>query len=191
MESYEFDRYPYVDASWSASPGVSGIRGASPIGSLIHCTDGANSEAWLRGDSATAGRPASTNYLIARSGAATKLCPDYRYPYHAGASRCYLNGKWEYGDQVSELLVGYELECLWTEVPTYEQVDSLAALIVASAVQYGWRWPFILYGHNGVAIPAGRRSDPWLFDWGMLMGRLYVRAHASGIGGVALVQATF
>jgi hypothetical protein len=88
---------------------------------------------------------------------------------------------------VSELLLGYELECLWAEQPSYEQIDSLAEQVVLDAAQYAWRWPFILFGHYGVAIPAGRRSDPWLFDWGGFMGRLYVRAHAAGIGGLALL----
>lgn len=89
---------------------------------------------------------------------------------------------------MSELLLGYELEATWAQDVTYEQYDSLAEQIVLDALHYGWRWPFILIGHYGVAIPAGRRSDPWLFDWGSLMGRLYVRAAAASVGGLALVQ---
>lgn len=181
-------RYPYIDISGRASPLVSGIRRASPIGALIHSTDGTNSEAWLTGGSAATGKPASANYLIGRNGERSKICKDGRYPYHAGQSRCIIGGKWVYDNKVSELLLGYELECLWAESPTYEQIDSLAEQIVANALQYGWRWPFVMFGHYGVAVPAGRRSDSWLFDWGSLMGRLYVRAAAAGIGGLALLQ---
>lgn len=191
MKADDIYRYPYIDVSGRASLSVSSVRRTGPLGALIHSTDGVNSQAWLAGGSAAKGRPASANYLIGKHGERSKLCKDSRYPYHAGSSRCYLAGAWRYDNAVSELLLGYELECLWAEAPTYEQYDSLAEQIVADALHYGWRWPFILFGHYGVAIPAGRRSDPWLFDWGSLVGRLYVRAYAAGIGGLALMQQTF
>lgn len=191
MGTNDFHRYSYNDISRRASTRVSGIRRLSPVGALIHCTDGANSEAWLIGGSAERGKPASANYLIGRSGSRLKLCADDRYPYHAGEARAIIGGKWYYDDQISQLLLGYELEARWSEAVTYEQYDSLAEQIIIDAVRYLWRWPFILQGHYGVAIPAGRRSDPWLFDWGSLMGRLYVRAHAAGIGGLALMQQVF
>jgi N-acetyl-anhydromuramyl-L-alanine amidase AmpD len=187
----ELHRYPYSDISRRASLSVSHIRRASPIGALIHSTDGVNSADWLVGGSAVAGKPASANYLIGRKGQRTKLCADERFPYHAGNSRWYYNGVWRADDEVSELLLGYELECSWAESIIYEQYDSLAEQVIVDALRYGWRWPFVILGHYGVAIPAGRRSDPWLFDWGGFMGRLYVRAVAAGIGGLALVQASF
>lgn len=85
---------------------------------------------------------------------------------------------------MSQLLQGVELECLDTETPTYAQIDSLAQLVVYLAGQYGWRWPFLIYGHYAVARPLGRRSDPVNFDWGGLMGRLYVRSLDAGIAGL-------
>lgn len=184
METNDLKRYPIADVSWRASTSVSSVRRLSPIGALIHSSDGASSAPWLLGGSTLAGKPASANHLIGRAGERTKICPDSRYPYHAGHSRAQLVGKWRYDDEISQLLVGYELECTWAEQPTFEQVDSLAEQIVADAVQYAWRWPFIILGHYGVALPAGRRSDPWLFDWGGLMGRLYVRSLAASIGGL-------
>lgn len=89
-----------------------------------------------------------------------------------------------HGNEVSELLVGIELECLDSQLPTYAQYDSLADLIIYLAGLYDWRWPFILYGHYAVARPLGRRSDPVNFDWGELMGRLYLRAKLAGVAGL-------
>jgi hypothetical protein len=68
--------------------------------------------------------------------------------------------------------------------PTFEQLDSLAELIVERAGHYGWRWPFIILGHYAVARPHGRRSDPVNFDWGWFAGRLYVRAYAGQVPGL-------
>lgn len=83
------------------------------------------------------------------------------------------------------MLFGIELECAWSEQPTFEQIDSCAEEIVFRARQYQWRWPFVIEGHYGVALPQGRRSDPWLLDWGSFMGRLFVRSQAGLIPGLA------
>lgn len=85
---------------------------------------------------------------------------------------------------MSQKLLGIELECLDTQQTTFEQYDSLAELIVERANHYGWRWPFIILGHYAVARPLGRRSDPVNYDWGWLMGRLYVRARLANIPGM-------
>jgi hypothetical protein len=100
-----------------------------------------------------------------------------------GKSEVWLD-RWYRGDAASEILVGWELECLDTQAPTWQQIDSLAEGIVALTPAYGWRWPFVLFGHGGEAIPVGRRSDPRHLDWGALMGRLYVRSLAAGVPGM-------
>lgn len=98
----------------------------------------------------------------------------------ATALKPFLSGS----NNANEALLGIELEYRSLEAPTFEQVDSLAEQLVNYALQWAWRWPYVLYGHYGIAVPIGRRSDPFLLDWGSLMGRLYERSRAAGIGGL-------
>jgi len=176
--------YPTLDLSINCDARVTDTRRAAPAGALIHTTSGLSSAAWLLGESADRGTPASCGELIRRNGAVVIICPENRYPYHAGRSRARIDGREYTGDQVSEILFGWEIECLDIEIPTYEQVDSLAQRICVRARQYQWRWPFVILGHYSVAIPVGRRSDPRGLDWGGFMGRLYVHARAQDIPGL-------
>jgi len=179
-----FQSYPITDSSGLASLSVSNPRRRNPAGALIHTTAGISSFAWLTGDSSTAGTPASSNELIGRGGEVAIICEDSRYPFHAGQSLVTINGRTYAGNAVSEILMGWELECLDTQAPTFQQIDSLADRICQRALQYAWRWPFVIYGHYGVAVPPGRKHDPISLDWGGFMGRLYVRARAMGIPGL-------
>jgi N-acetyl-anhydromuramyl-L-alanine amidase AmpD len=176
--------YLVVDYSPTCDDRVTHSRRANPTGALIHSTGGVNSRDWLLSGSAASGTPASANELIGRSGEVSIICPTNRYPYHAGKSRAFIGGKWLAGDQVSETFYGWEIEQQWAELPTYQQIDSLAQRIVEIGIQYAWRWPYIILGHYGVATPIGRKTDPWLFDWGSLMGRLYVTARAHYVPGL-------
>jgi len=175
--------YPSVDYRSNGIYAVTGAGRGSPIGTLVHTTDGVNSLSWLTGGSAKAGRPASCDTLIARDGSRTYICPPGRYPYHAGTAEIYLDRRYS-GNEVSKLLFAPELEARANETVTYAQIDSLAEAIVKEAAKWGWRFPFIIFGHGGEATPPGRRSDPRHFDWGSLMGRLYVRTLAAGIEGL-------
>lgn len=175
--------YERSDVHFDTSIHVCHDRLNSPRGCLIHTTSGTNSRGWLQGESAKAGRPAGADALIDRSGHQFLLTPPYKFAYHAGASRIVLDKPYE-GDALSEILLGIELECLDTERPTFEQYDSLADLICYYALMWGWSWPYIYYGHYGVAQPLGRRSDPVHFDWAALMGRLYVRTKQACIPGL-------
>lgn len=163
---------------------VSDSRRVSPVGTCVHTTGGVDSLDWLLGGSARAGSPASADFLIDRTGQRFRLCLPERYPFHAGKSKLEYNNKLYRGNQVSELLMGVELECSDSELVTWQQYDSCAQTIVEEGVSHGWRWPYYLVGHYSIALPLGRRSDPLGFDWGALMGRLYVRALAAGIGGL-------
>lgn len=154
------------------------------IGTLIHTTSGTDSLAWLRGGSATAGRPASADYLIDRNGDRHSLTPGNKFPYHAGKSALVYNNRLYQGDEVSQLLLGVELENEDTTYCTDAQLDSLAELIVLEGLAFGWRWPYYLLGHYEVARPVGRRSDPLGFLWGNFMGRLYAWASENKIGGL-------
>lgn len=177
--------YSVLDVSSNASAGVTGNRRLGPVGALVHSTSGLDSLSWLMGGSELAGHPASSDFLIRRDGIAYKISPPGRYAYHAGRSELtYINSKY-LDDQVSQLLIGVELECLDSERPTFAQYDSLAQLVVSLGLDWGWRWPYTLLGHYAVARPLGRRSDPVNYDWGSLMGRIYVRALHAQIPGLA------
>lgn len=154
------------------------------VGALIHTTSGSDSLGWLSTGAARAGNPASADYLIDRDGARHRLCPDGFYPYHAGKSRLIYNGRLYSGDEISEMLLGVELENRDSEYCTFSQLDSLADLIVTRGLSFGWRWPYYVLGHYEVATPVGRRSDPLGFLWGDFLGRLYVRAQHAAVDGL-------
>jgi N-acetyl-anhydromuramyl-L-alanine amidase AmpD len=183
MATESLVKYGHTDISADTSLLVCGARTLAPRGTCIHTTSGANSKEWLQGGSAASGTPASADCLIDRSGRRFWLSPSGRYAYHAGRSLYTLDREYR-NNEVSQILIGVELECLDTQAPTFEQLDSLAELLVAGATTQGWRWPFIILGHYAVARPLGRRSDPVNMDWGWLMGRLYVRALSAGVAGM-------
>lgn len=177
----------YSTADWS---GVNDARNTSarsinPFGSLIHTTSGANSLSWLLSGAAASGNPASANYLVERSGKQNRLCDHTRYPYHAGQSRLIYNSLLYQGDEISERLIGIELECLDSQNCTLYQLDSCAGIIVQEGLHWGWRWPYYVLGHYEIARPLGRRSDPQGFAWGDFMGFLYARALAANVPGLA------
>jgi|SRR5690242_8592674 len=177
--------YVVTDVRAATSLNVNHNRGLSADGTLIHTTSGLDSLDWLTGGSERDGNPASADFLIARNGRRYQITPEGRFAYHAGKSRLTLDRVYT-GDEVSQKLIGIELECLDSENPTYAQLDSLAQCIVGLAGIWGWRWPFLILGHYAVARPLGRRSDPVNMDWGSLMGRLYIRAKNAAVPGLIL-----
>jgi N-acetyl-anhydromuramyl-L-alanine amidase AmpD len=183
MEVERLRTYERTDHSNTSDSRVSGSRTIGPAGCLIHTTSATSSIEWLTGGSARNGRPAGADSLIDRNGHQHILTQPGRYAYHAGVSSVTLDREYR-GDEVSQMLLGIELECLNSEAPTWEQYDSLADLICYYALHFGWSWPYIYYGHYGVAVPMGRRSDPVHFDWAALMGRLYVRTKQARIPGL-------
>lgn len=179
-----FPDYSIIDVSGVTDGANLSTRRSNPNGTLVHCTAGFDSLAWLTVGAAQSGQPASCNFLIGRSGEIWKICPDGYYPYHAGHARVNVNGKWYFDNQVSEALLGIELECSTGQAPTYAQLDALSQIIVQMSDAFLWRWPYTIFGHAEVAMPLGRKCDPWLLDWGSLMGRIYVRALAAGVAGL-------
>jgi N-acetyl-anhydromuramyl-L-alanine amidase AmpD len=175
--------YVRTDHSRDCDPRVHGTRTINPSGCLIHSTMGVNSLSWLLGGSADAGSPASADALIDRNGTQHILTRANWYAYHAGNSYLYHAGAY-FGNDVSQVLLGIELECTADQTPTFEQYDSLANLIVQYAHVWDWRWPFVILGHYAVARPLGRRSDPTNFDWGSFMGRLYYWSLEGDVGGL-------
>jgi N-acetyl-anhydromuramyl-L-alanine amidase AmpD len=176
--------YSITDVSSTTSAGSYGNRGISPVGTCIHTTSGSDSLDWLTGGAEREGNPASADWLIARDGHRYKITPAGKYAFHAGKSRLDYNGRIYTGNEVSQLLIGVELEALDSELVTWQQIDALAETIVQLSVDWRWRWPYYVRGHYDVARPISRRSDPLGLDWGALMGRLFVRSAAAGIGGM-------
>lgn len=158
-------QFGFVDDSLRMDTRVYEPRGGKPIGLMLHDTDGRNSLDWLLGGSARAGKPASADYLIERSGVVHKLVPRGMMTYHAGT--CRWAGTVDTNGLVSRLLIGIEMECASSagEVVTDAQTRACAALCKQLAALYNWS-PLRAYGHYGLAHPMGRRSDPRGFDWG-------------------------
>lgn len=179
----QYVTYARIDVSSNTDLRVCGDRTLSPRGAIIHTTGGVDSREWLQGQSANAGSAASADALIERSGRQLLLLPQGKFAYHAGISVAWADREYR-NSEVNQAFIGIELECLDTERPTWPQYDSLADLILYFARLYGWAWPMFIYGHYAVARPLGRRSDPVNYDWGDLMGRLYVRSVAMQLPGM-------
>lgn len=180
-----FPNYRILDSSSYTDARNTGPRRFSPVGTLVHTTAGIDSLYWLTVGAAKSGQPASCDWLIARDGTRTRICPAGRYPYHAGQAELSYNDRLYRGPEISQLLMGVELENLDSTLCTWAQLDSLAQLVVDQGLVYGWRWPYYVLGHYEVARPLGRRSDPQGFLWGDFMGRLFARAQASGVQGLS------
>jgi len=181
---YGLKHYHNFDNSDGVDARNFGVGRSNIVGTLVHTTSGAHSLDWLRRGSAEAGKPAGADYLIDRNGDRHSLTPGGHYPYHAGKSSLVYNNRLYQGDEVSQLLLGVELENLDTTYCTAEQLDSLAELVMLEGIAFGWRWPYYVLGHYEVARPLGRRSDPQGFLWGDFMGRLYLWASANKTPGL-------
>lgn len=164
--------YEYRDVSDATSIRVGSTRSSLPVGTLIHTTAGRDSLSWLQGGSAAAGSPASADYLIARSGTVFQISPPRRYAYHAGIGEMLYKNRLYRNIEVSQLLIGVELEALPSERVTREQYTSLAELLRKLAIDFAWPGDYPIYGHYATARPMGRRSDPTNFDWGVLFALL-------------------
>lgn len=152
-------------------------RGLKPIGAMIHTTDGVSSQDWLQRGSRAAGKPASIDYLTTRSGDLIKCVPRGMMSYHAG--RCWWGGALDNSDRASRDLIGIEVENADSklEVPTPAQHMAVAGLLLRLADHFSWS-PLVIYGHYGLAIPMGRRSDPHGWDWGYMY---WLMAHAADL----------
>lgn len=176
--------YKDYDVSLATDTRLSFLRALPAEGALVHTTAGLNSLAYLQGGVLHEGRIAGATYLIDRDGTRRLLTPAHRVAFHAGQSELLYRDKLYQGDMVSQLLIGYELECSDNQYVTYEQHDSLAERIVMDGIAWGWRFPYAVFGHYSVARPTGRRSDPVNFQWGDFFGRLLVHARRRHIDGL-------
>jgi len=175
--------YSVVDISGTTNGDATGSRRFSPIGTCIHHTSGVDSRAILTGHSQFGQELVSTDTLVAKTGKRYICCPSGRYAYGIGRVDTLIQ-QLSVNDNANELLLSLELEYLEHEGPTYEQYDSAAEQVTLWAIQWAWRWPFVIYGHYGIASPPGRKHDPYLFDWGAFMGRLFIWSQHANIGGL-------
>lgn len=150
-------------------------RPSIPRGLVVHHTGGQRSLAYLQGGVLVEGRVASSDALIARDGTIYVLVPFDCYSFHAGAS-LYSGNVVIRNNEVNQAFIGVELEYKPPQRPTLEQYHSLAGLIHNKAMAYRWAPPYVILGHYAVAMPPGRKYDPWGFDWGQLYYQLQITA---------------
>lgn len=175
--------YAESDYTGSSNTSCSMARVQPAIGTIVHSTGGTNSRAVLQGLGGNIGDCVSAHALINKDGTRDILYASDRVCFHAGAT-------WWPGirrrnvDTANEVFLGVELEQLSDEAATYQQIDSLAELIVFWALDNGWRFPYLIYGHSALAAPLGRKSDPYRFDCGMFFGRLLFHSRLWAIAGL-------
>ncbi len=175
--------YPVTDLRGTALPDAVGSRGTHPIGACLHHTGGIDSRFTLTGHHGPREEPVSADVLISKSGARYLITTDEQYAYGVGVVPSSLTKRYG-GANINEYLLSAELEYLPLDGPTFEQYDSFAEQMILWAQLHRWRWPFVIFGHYGIAYPPGRKYDPYLLDWGELAGRLLVKAQLANIGGL-------
>jgi N-acetylmuramoyl-L-alanine amidase len=152
---------------------VLGLGAQKRVGFILHTTEGRNSLAWLQGDSAKAGRPASADRLITRNGEVYYITPHGKWAFHAGQSS--VHGMPNMGGAIGASYIGIELENFSElgEDVTELQYQACAQVMLEDSYEHKMS-PIQCYGHGNIALPFGRRSDPVRFDYGKLF---YYMAH--------------
>lgn len=161
----------FINFSEGTSLDVIGHRTVRRRGIVIHTTEGTNSLAWLQGESAKHGEPASADFLISRKGDIAQITPAGFYAYHSGRAQFGLYR--EMNGSINQGFYGIELEqyqALGQRVtdPQYIALAFLVRVLVTinnmSIDQ--------LTTHHAVALPMGRKIDPTGFDWTIFTNEL-------------------
>lgn len=100
----------------------------------------------------------SAHYMITRDGTVLKMVDEKNIAWHAGRSA--LPGgsrKW-----LNATSIGIEVISMKRDGPTEAQYHALDALIKDICKRYDIRY---LTRHSDVALPLGRKDDPWGMDW--------------------------
>jgi hypothetical protein len=179
----EHRNYNRVDIRSALLPAAAGTRRRNPIGTIVHHTDGIDSTSVLTGHHASGEESVSADVLIGRDGIRKYITRWDQYAYGVGATISNAI-QWGMYDNPNERWDSIEVEYMPLQGPTWQQYDSTAECIVERAAHWAWRWPFRIYGHYGIAVPMGRKSDPFLWDWGSFMGFLLTRAQEAGVTGL-------
>lgn len=104
----------------------------------------------------------SAHYLIGRDGTIYQLVKERDIAYHAGKSQLPDGRK-----GVNSCSIGIELITAFTEAPTNEQIQALAALVNNIKSRYSIK--FVLR-HSDIA--PGRKTDPWNMNWDDFLSKL-------------------
>ncbi len=104
----------------------------------------------------------SAHYVIGRDGTIYQLVKERDIAYHAGKSRLPDGRK-----GVNSRSIGIELITAFTEAPTNEQIQALAALTNNIKSRYSIK--FVLR-HSDIA--PGRKTDPWNMNWDDFLSKL-------------------
>lgn len=154
----------YRDRSSEMHAGVTRRRIVRRRGIVIHTTEGFNSVDWLLFDAYLHGISVSADFHIDRVGNITQLTKPGWYAFHAGASmwRAFSGSD----GTLNRSHVGVECEnhTLSGENVTDAQYIALGALTVRLMSFHTFGLDGICL-HRECALPAGRKSDPPVFDW--------------------------
>jgi N-acetylmuramoyl-L-alanine amidase len=109
----------------------------------------------------------SAHYVIDRDGTLYRCVPDADRAWHAG--RSVLAGR----ENINDVSIGIELVGFATQPYPDVQIDALVAL----CVELCGRYPAItldrIVGHEHIAVPAGRKTDPGPhFPWNTVRARI-------------------
>lgn len=100
----------------------------------------------------------SAHYLITRDGTILKMVDEKNVAYHAGKSAL-PDGSRQWLNSSS---IGIEVISMKRNGPTEAQYRALDELIKDICSRYNIRY---LVRHSDIAIPLGRKDDPWGMDW--------------------------
>ena len=139
---------------YSLPPGCYG--GNAIVELFTNCLD-ASADPYF---AAIAGLQVSSHFLIRRDGDLLQFVPCIARAWHAGASQ------WRGRERCNDFSIGIELEGSDDspfEGTQYQVLDRLIAAL-------GEAYPIAdCVGHNDIAVPAGRKTDPGPhFDWARL-----------------------
>jgi N-acetylmuramoyl-L-alanine amidase len=139
------------------SPNKSCRGGRTPLVIVLHSTGGSYGSAvnWL----SRPGSGVSAHYVVSRAGEITQLVDTSETAWHAGKAQ------WQGHTDVNSISIGIEQEHLdrqqdWPEA----QLAAVADLVRALCAKWGISHRCVV-GHNDVAVPRGRKIDPWQFPW--------------------------
>jgi N-acetylmuramoyl-L-alanine amidase len=109
----------------------------------------------------------AAHYIILRDGEVVQIVADQDIARHTGESAMPDNPG---SGRVNAFSLGVELASAKDTTPTGAQYDALAELILQK-IQDGIPIRHIV-GHDEIALPKGRKDDPWNFDWPRLQESL-------------------
>jgi N-acetyl-anhydromuramyl-L-alanine amidase AmpD len=133
---------------------------------VIHDTESSTAEAalgWFESPQSLV----SAHYVIDRDGTTYRCVPEDRRAWHAGKSL--LAGR----PNLNDFSIGIELVGFATQPYPADQIDTLVELCVDLCLRYPGITLDRIVGHEDIAIPPGRKTDPGPhFPWAEVRARI-------------------